>query len=136
MADMYPTDIWAARGYSVVLDTRRGMATLSAQLRQLRAEASLTQNELAARIGVSQPTVSAVERGQATTTDVLEQWVEACGGHLVASRAQHAALLAAVASLSSADVQRLQRVAEALIRVPEDFKDHVIQMLEMFPGRA
>jgi transcriptional regulator with XRE-family HTH domain len=55
---------------------------LASGLTALREEAGLSQRELAKRIGVSQPRVAAIERSRNVTLDVLEEYVEAVGGHL------------------------------------------------------
>jgi transcriptional regulator with XRE-family HTH domain len=55
---------------------------LAAGLTALREQAGLTQRELAERIGVSQPRIAAIERSHNVTIEVLEQYVQALGGHL------------------------------------------------------
>jgi transcriptional regulator with XRE-family HTH domain len=55
---------------------------LASGLTALREEAGLSQRELAMRIGVSQPRVAAIERSRNVTLDVLEEYIEAVGGHL------------------------------------------------------
>jgi transcriptional regulator with XRE-family HTH domain len=55
---------------------------LAAGLTALRETAGVSQRELAERIGVSQPRIAAIERSRNVTIDVLEQYVEALGGHL------------------------------------------------------
>lgn len=55
---------------------------LAAGLTALREGAGLSQRDLAARLGVSQPRVVAIERSRNVTLDVLEQYVGAVGGRL------------------------------------------------------
>jgi transcriptional regulator with XRE-family HTH domain len=55
---------------------------LAIWLVSIREEAGLTQRELAKKIGVSQPRVAAIEKAQNVTLDVLQKYVEACGGKL------------------------------------------------------
>ena len=55
---------------------------LAAGLTALREQAGLSQRDLAKRIGVTQPRVAAIERARNLTIEVLEQYVEAVGGHL------------------------------------------------------
>lgn len=55
---------------------------LAAGLTALREQAGLSQRELAKRIGVSQPRIAAIERSRNVTINVLEQYVDAVGGHL------------------------------------------------------
>ncbi len=56
---------------------------LQQRLRTVRKRAKLTQTELANAIGVSQPYVSAIERGlRVPMADVLLDWLRACGHEL------------------------------------------------------
>lgn len=55
---------------------------LAAGLTALREDAGISQRELADRIGVSQPRIATIERSENITLAVLEQYVEAVGGHL------------------------------------------------------
>ena len=57
---------------------------LGFRLSQLRERAGLTQTEVAARMGVSQPRVSQLERGEIGQLEVetLSRYVAALGGHL------------------------------------------------------
>ncbi|MEK6443836.1 MULTISPECIES: helix-turn-helix domain-containing protein [unclassified Pseudonocardia] len=52
------------------------------QLREIRAEQGVTQRELAQRMHVSQPSVSAIERGELTKAGLgtIRAYVEALGG--------------------------------------------------------
>lgn len=61
---------------------------LAAGLTALREKAGMSQRELADLIGVSQPRIAAIERSRNVTIDVLEQYVEALGGHLEVSVVQ------------------------------------------------
>lgn len=56
----------------------------SRRLADLRKEADLTQEEVAARIGVDQPRISRIERGELARTEVgsLAAYAEALGGRL------------------------------------------------------
>lgn len=76
-ADLDPALVQAAR-YELVSALR---ATKLAEVRKSR---SLTQNDVAAQMGVSQVRVSQIERGQLTASEVgtLASYVEALGGHL------------------------------------------------------
>ena len=79
---------------------------LAAGLTALRERAGVSQRELAARIGVSQPRVAAIERSRNVTIDVLEQYVEALGGRLevvVVEGARRTNLLAAQPTSAAAD---------------------------------
>jgi transcriptional regulator with XRE-family HTH domain len=61
---------------------------LAAGLTALREKAGVSQRELAARIGVSQPRIAAIERSRNVTIEVLEDYVEALGAHLEVSVVQ------------------------------------------------
>lgn len=61
---------------------------LAAGLTALREKAGISQRELAERIGVSQPRIAAIERSRNVTIEVLDQYVEALGGHLEVSVVQ------------------------------------------------
>jgi DNA-binding XRE family transcriptional regulator len=52
------------------------------QLAQRRKSAALTQNEVAALMGVTKARVSQIERGEVSSVDVIARYVEAIGGHL------------------------------------------------------
>ncbi len=132
MIDSYHIDATAARVVEHVFDRRAPMSTLGQQLKHLRASASLTQDELAEKIGVSQPTVSYVERGGATTSDVVERWIETCGGSMSVGRGDSDRLQQLAAALPPSDLLRLIRVATALPGVPEEFRDQIIRTMEMF----
>lgn len=54
------------------------------RLAELRTRQELSQSELAERMGVSQSRVSAIERGELTTTELstIKNYITALGGHL------------------------------------------------------
>lgn len=57
--------------------------TLESQLYQLRERLHLTQSELAKQMGISQPTVAALEkRGKDLKLMTLKRYVEALGGKI------------------------------------------------------
>lgn len=91
---------------------------VSRTLRELRHRAGLTQTQLAEVLEVAQATISHVERGGTTTTDVLTRWVDACGGTL--SVELHGESVDALAAgLDAGDRAYLRQVAEALPRIPD-----------------
>ena len=55
---------------------------LAAGLTLLREQAGLSQRDLAKRLGVSQPRIAKIECSKNVTVELLEQYVEALGGHL------------------------------------------------------
>ena len=75
-----PTDesVVAALSAAILAESR------SRRLADLRKEADLTQEEVAARIGVDQPRISRIERGELARTAVgsLAAYAEALGGRL------------------------------------------------------
>ncbi|MET8000040.1 helix-turn-helix domain-containing protein [Nonomuraea glycinis] len=52
------------------------------QLAQRRKSGALTQNEVAALMGVTKARVSQIERGEVSSVDVVARYVEAIGGRL------------------------------------------------------
>ncbi len=111
------------------------MTTLADQLRAIRTAAGLTQIELAAKIGLSQPTVSGAERGTPTTSDAIERWATACGARVVVTTESAGAVLAAAAGLDAADLLRLERIARALRGTPAETKDAIVIALETLSAR-
>lgn len=56
---------------------------LDYQLQQIRQTLELSQQELAEKMGISQPTLSAIEnRGQDVKLSTLKRYIEAAGGKL------------------------------------------------------
>ena len=43
----------------------------------------MTQQQLSAQIGIQRPTLTQIEGGKPTTTEVVDRWVSCCGGSLV-----------------------------------------------------
>jgi transcriptional regulator with XRE-family HTH domain len=112
----------------------RTMPGIGAQLKAIRLKAGLRQEDLAAKIDVSQATVSYVERGGATTTDVVERWADACGAQVAISAGFDADLDAAVFDLSDADKARLLRIARSLPGAPEAAKSGMTLAFEQLGG--
>ena len=52
------------------------------RLGELRRRREMTQEQVAARMGVSIPRVSQIEGGNVSTQDVLARYIEALGGTL------------------------------------------------------
>lgn len=103
-------------------------------LRELRQRAGLTQMQLAELLGVAQATISHVERGGTTTTDVLLRWVEACGASLTVLQ-DGDTVEAIAAGLDADDRAYLRQVAEALPRIPHGVaKAAVIAALRQMAG--
>ncbi|MFI5906792.1 helix-turn-helix domain-containing protein [Dactylosporangium sp. NPDC051541] len=80
---------------------------LAIGLTALRERTGLSQAELAARIGVSQPRVAAIERSTNITIDLLERYVTAVlpggGLEIVAVQGHHRFPLMAPAETAAAD---------------------------------
>ncbi|MFC4013900.1 helix-turn-helix domain-containing protein [Nonomuraea purpurea] len=73
-----------AGGEEALAETRRMVDDFidAWQLAQRRKSAALTQNEVAALMGVTKARVSQIERGEVSSVDVVARYVEAIGGHL------------------------------------------------------
>jgi transcriptional regulator with XRE-family HTH domain len=107
---------------------------VSKTLRELRQRAGLTQVMLAERLEVAQATISHVERGGTTTTDVLARWVEVCGGTLTVE-VHDDSVEALAGGLDADDRAYLRQVAEALPRIPHGVaKAAVIAALRQMAG--
>lgn len=52
------------------------------RLAERRKGLGLTQTDVAERMGVTKSRVSQIERGEASTVDVIARYVQAIGGHL------------------------------------------------------
>ncbi len=135
MIDIYQPATTCATRSPPAVDIRRAMTTLADQLRAIRTAAGLTQIELAAKIGLSQPTVSGAERGTPTTSDAIERWATACGARVVVTTESAGAVLAAAAGLDAADLLRLERIARALRGTPAETKDAIVIALETLSAR-
>ena len=98
------------------------MPGIGAQLKAIRQRTGLRQDDLALKIGVSQATISHIERGGVTSTDVVERWAEACGAQIAITVGFDAELEAAVFALTDTDKERLLRIARALPSAPEAAK--------------
>jgi DNA-binding XRE family transcriptional regulator len=61
----------------------RSLTALAAALRGARTGRGYTQDDLAAAIGSSRPTISRMERANPATTDTLLDALSACGYELV-----------------------------------------------------
>ncbi|MCG7288238.1 helix-turn-helix domain-containing protein [Cellulomonas sp. ACRRI] len=61
----------------------RSLPALAAALKGARAARGYTQDDLAAAIGSSRPTISRMERANAAGTDTLVDALSACGYELV-----------------------------------------------------
>lgn len=103
-------------------DMNRTMPSIGAQLRAIRQQAKLKQEELAALLRISQASVSHIENGGVTTTDVMERWASACSAQALISSGFDVEIEAAVADMSETDKARLLRIARALPRAAEAAK--------------
>lgn len=109
--------------------------TIGQQLRALRVQSGFTQTDMAARIGLEQAQVSAIEVGRRdTTTAVLARWAEECGATVEISRRDSsdpiAPLLEAARGLSPDQLARLVRIARALPRLPARTADVLTAAIE------
>ena len=112
------------------------MTPLGPQLRALRQRAGLRQTELASVIGVSQSLISQVENGkEATTTDVLARWIDACAGDVVIEDADSLALRAALARMDQEDCDLLVRIAQSLPDAPGPAKAAMTMAFEQLASR-
>lgn len=64
------------------VERQKALMLGAARLFELRKERGLSQTELAARLGVTQKRVSAIERAEDLNLSTLERYVAALGGRL------------------------------------------------------
>ncbi len=64
------------------VERQKALMLGAARLSELRKERGLSQTELAARLGVTQKRVSAIERAEDLNLSTLERYVAALGGRL------------------------------------------------------
>lgn len=64
------------------VDRRVAEALLEMDLRQIREETGLTQEEVAAKVDISQAQLSRLEKGEVSRLATLRKVVEALGGEL------------------------------------------------------
>jgi predicted nucleotidyltransferase/DNA-binding XRE family transcriptional regulator len=124
------------------------MEEIKSLIRVARLEAGLTQAELAARAGTSQPAVARYERGSvAPTLSTFERLLAACGRRAIVStvpasarrgpdmrllRDGRTALLAAAAACGARDIRLFGSMARG-----EQHRDSDIDLLvELEPGRT
>jgi predicted transcriptional regulator len=137
MPIIYTADTERARVRGPAADISVVVTPIGLQLRALRQRANLRQTELADRIGVSQSLVSQVENGkEATTTEVVSRWVDACGGDLIIEGADTASVRSAIAAMEPEDVQLLLRIARSLPSAPKSAKGAMTLAFEQLGSRS
>lgn len=109
---------------------------LGDDLREIRLQAKLHQTELAARLNVSQGTVSRIERGVGTTSELLERWALECGAEVRIARPDAADsmahLRAALAKAADGNHRALvERAALALASLPAEELEQEARILEL-----
>jgi transcriptional regulator with XRE-family HTH domain len=95
-----------------------GDPVLGAELRRIRKEAKLTQDELGALLGINGPQVSRIESGtRGASVDTLHQWYRECGYELeaveVGSPEQATRLAVAVAALPPGQLDAIIEIVRA-----------------------
>jgi DNA-binding XRE family transcriptional regulator len=77
--------------YEAGVAESRARRELARQVYRMRTEAGLTQTELAARLGITQPVVSSIEKGaKYPTIPTLQRIAEATGHHMAITFSQAA----------------------------------------------
>lgn len=113
---------------------------LGDDLREIRLQAKLHQTELAARLNVSQGTVSRIERGVGTTSELLERWALECGAEVRIARPDAADsmahLRAALTKAADGNHRALvERAALALASLPAEELEQEARILELRAAR-
>lgn len=132
MSYIYTIHIGGASAPESRFDTSGPMSSIGEALRALRIAAGIKQVDLAVTLDIHQSTISGIENGRATTTDVVERWIDACGGTItIAPPGDRAApLLSLAVGLDSADLDRAVRFASSLSRMPDDTKNALVLAAE------
>jgi transcriptional regulator with XRE-family HTH domain len=103
--------------------TTETLGSLGSLIRRARERAGLTQAELAARAGTSQPAIARYETGQATPRfDTARRLVEACGCRLRVELAHESPQRRAAAAAA------LARSVEDRLRTNDSFTAFVAQL--------
>jgi transcriptional regulator with XRE-family HTH domain len=100
-------------------------------LRLIRIEAGLTQVQLAEKLNITQGMISRIERGDTTSTDVVERWANICNGIVRIEGSsgrtpEMQKLLQVLPELSSDDMRRLITIARGLPGANHTFKDGIV----------
>jgi transcriptional regulator with XRE-family HTH domain len=86
---------------------------LGAEIRRLRARRGLTQSDLAAISGVSQPNVSAIESGRRTpSVETFARLVAGCGYDLAASAGDEVIVLDRPADVAPTEIPVAMTIEE------------------------
>ena len=107
---------------------------IGTDLKSLRVEAGLNQVDLAEKLGITQGALSRIERGAATTTEVIERWVQICGGSIridgrTGLAPELAKLLNLARGLNDDDLRVLVQVARGLPALNPTFKGGLAVMV-------
>ena len=105
--------------------TQPHIPQLNQDLRRLRQKAGLSQTALAQLLGVHQTTVSVVERGGPTSTEVVDGWARVCNGRITVVETGADPWNGVPESLRSAAVE----VAHLWCRAEESTRNAILLML-------
>jgi transcriptional regulator with XRE-family HTH domain len=118
------------------------MDSLGHKLRALRGDIGLNQEQMAARVGITQSAVSKIENGtRMPSRQVIEAWVGVCGktmeiaGLPEVSDAERE-LLDAAAEVNPDDLYLLSEALRGLAVVKGKDREHARSMLEWLASRA
>jgi transcriptional regulator with XRE-family HTH domain len=84
-----------------------------------RKAKGLTQADIAVALGVSRPTVSAIEQGRRDPTPSAVLWIEKCLGITTITRHERVALFAVTSVAEKLRTRRPKAVVEATAESPE-----------------
>lgn len=112
-------------------DRRSGDPQLGAELRSVREEAGLSQDQLAAKLGLTRTQVSRIETGaRSTGIDVVRRWYRECGYELDAAQVgtpeQATSLALAVAHLPEGQLDAVIAVVRAWPRLSERARGRIL----------
>lgn len=107
--------------------TAGNMAQWAIELRAVRTSAGLTQQQLAQKIGLSQPTIACYEKGiRYPDTQTLDAWTAACGARIeiVPSGKDP------IGSVPAEIVPEIRSLLEGYVRAPEDVRSSIRLLLQ------
>lgn len=107
---------------------------LRVQLRRARKAARLTQEQLAARLGITGVQVSRIETGaRGTGLDLARRWLEECGYTVesvsVGEPDTARTIAIAIATLDEAELEAVTRVVGAWPRLPEHIREAILSLI-------
>lgn len=108
---------------------------LGKQLREIREEANLTQDQLGKKLGISRVQVSRIESGaRSTGVETVRRWYRECGYELdaveVGTPEQATSLAVAVANLPEGQLDAIIEIVRAWPQLSERRRGRILGLIE------